>query len=191
MFCSDFPEWLAVSGICSGGLQAGLASPKATEFTSLYLSPQFQTDLSRGRWMKRQKERWLTLSYLRFNYHVGRSAAVITVVNASADLGGIFPSKFLCAPIRSRLSLLVIGLLINLDVMSRCCSAGEDSYTAQQHWPAILPGFFSLFPVWIKSRIDHNTNLWNIAVKKDFNTFFKKSIIKCVKCHGVKSSHGE
>lgn len=49
--------------------------------------------------MKRQKERWLTLSFLRFNYHVGRKAAVITVVNASADLGGIFPSKFLDARI--------------------------------------------------------------------------------------------
>lgn len=91
--------------------------------------------------MKRQIERWLTMSYLRFNYHVGRSAAVITVVNASVDLGGIFPSRFLCARISSRLSLLVIGLLINLDVMSRCFSTGEDSYTAQQPWPSFVEKF--------------------------------------------------
>lgn len=77
--------------------------------------------------MERQKERWLILSFLRFNYHVGRSAAVITVLNASAALGGIFPSKFLCAQISSGLSLLVIGLLITLDVTSRCFSADEDS----------------------------------------------------------------
>lgn len=66
--------------------------------------------------------------FFRFNYHVGRGAADITVVNASADLGRIFSSKFLDVPISFRLSLLVIGPLINPDVMSRCFSAHEDTY---------------------------------------------------------------
>lgn len=93
----------------------------------LSLSLRFQINLIRERNMKWRTERWLTLSFFRFNYHLGRGAAVITVVNASADLGRIFSFKFLDAPISSRLSRLVIGPLINPDVMSRCSSAHEDS----------------------------------------------------------------
>lgn len=148
--------------------------------------------------MKLRKERWLTLSYLRFNYHVGRSAAVITVVNATAALGGIFPSKFLCARNSSRLSLLVIGLLINLDVMSRWFSAGEESQLSSighplwgnLTWLEFCPDF--IFSFLSESRAEptikviYGTQQWRkISIPSI------KYIIKCVKCHSGKSSRGE
>lgn len=90
---------------------------------------QLQINLIRARNKTWQTERkWLTLSFFRFNYHIGRDAAVITVVNASADIGSFFSSKFLDGPISFYLLLLlVIGQLIN-PITSRCFSAHEDAY---------------------------------------------------------------
>lgn len=99
-----FPRVIGTKWHLQGSQETGAGSGHGLYSVSpLSLSLQSQINLIRERNMKWQTERWLTLSFFRFNYHVGRDAAVITVVNASADLGRIFSSKFLDATISFRL----------------------------------------------------------------------------------------
>ena len=89
---------------------------------ALCLIPQCFRFNSEGKQREEDADNRWTLQHIvfKFNYPFGKSTAVIIPVHASTDLERIFSFKFLDAWSIFGPSMLVIGLLINTDVMSRC-----------------------------------------------------------------------